>query len=118
MANDREYNIYVIELDSAVLEVKKFAGKNPNHDPRKPCVYVGSTVRTPEERFEQHKNGFKAARIVKKYGIRLRPRLYRNFNPVGCSGLDGGDDPCPEPLRTERRRAAQLRKKGYWVWQN
>ncbi len=66
------YNIYVIELDKAVLKKKKFFEANPQYDGKKPCVYVGTTSRTPEERFEQHKRGYKSAQYAKKYGIRVK----------------------------------------------
>jgi hypothetical protein len=36
----------------------------------------------PEQRFENHKRGIKAARIVKKYGERLVPKLYAHLNPM------------------------------------
>ena len=37
---------------------------------------------TPEQRFENHKQGIKAARIVKRCGERLVPRLYAHLNPM------------------------------------
>ena len=51
------HNIYVIELDEQVLEKKKFREANPDYVDDSPCVYVGVTSKTPEERFEQHKSG-------------------------------------------------------------
>ena|SRR2546422_2119784 len=42
------HRIYVIELDPAVLEHAKFRAANPNHDPRKPPLYVGMTGLDPE----------------------------------------------------------------------
>jgi hypothetical protein len=44
------FNIYVIRLWPEVLLKKASSDKNPQHDPRKPSVYVGMTSRTPEER--------------------------------------------------------------------
>jgi len=41
-----------------------------------PCLYVGMTGLTPEERFANHKAGTKAAAVVKRYGLRLLPELY------------------------------------------
>ena len=70
------FNIYVIELDPAVLREKRFRDANPDFPGAKPCVYVGMSASLPAERFEQHKQGYKAARYVKKYGVRLKPRLY------------------------------------------
>ena len=41
MDKQARYNIYVIELDKAVLKEKKFLEANPKFDENKPCVYVG-----------------------------------------------------------------------------
>lgn len=37
---------------------------NPNRYPKKPCVYVGMSRLTPQERFANHKAGVKAACVV------------------------------------------------------
>jgi hypothetical protein len=69
-ANAKRFNVYVIELDKAILELQKFREANPDYDPTKPCVCVGMTARSPEERFQQHLSGYKAARFTKRYGVR------------------------------------------------
>ena len=76
------HNIYVIELDKQVLEKKKFREANPDYVDGSPCVYVGMTSKTPEQRFEQHKSGYRSSRIVKQFGIRLKPRQYKSLNPM------------------------------------
>lgn len=101
------YNLYVIELDRLVLKSSKFRNANPHRRDDKPCVYVGSTVRSPEERFEQHKEGYKANRFVHQYGVRLKPRLYRNYQ---------GYKTRKEAEEKEKQRAESLRKRGYAVW--
>ena len=63
--------------------------RNPNRNPKKPCMYVGMTGLKPEERFANHKQGIKSASAVKRYGIRLLPELYAHLNPC--------------PLRQQRR---------------
>ncbi len=107
MPVSRTYNIYVIELDKAVLKENRFIEDNPNYETGMPCVYVGMSARSPEERFEQHKAGYKSAKFAKKYGIRLKPRLYLAHNPMTY------DDAC----KMERERARRLRNRGYGVWQ-
>lgn len=69
-AERRLYRIYVIELDPKAC---------PGGRRGRTCVYVGETADTPEERFAEHMRGYRASRIVKKYGLRLRPDLYRGF---------------------------------------
>ena len=54
MKDKSTHSIYVIELRKEVLSNKKFREKNPNYKPGKPCVYVGMTGKSPEERFQQH----------------------------------------------------------------
>ena len=47
-------------------------------------AYVGSTSKTPEQRFNQHKNGYRSARGIEKNGIQLLRSLYWKW--VGISG--------------------------------
>ena len=46
------------------------------------ALYVGKTNRKTEERFQQHKDGYKASRYVKKYGVCLLPDLFEHLNPM------------------------------------
>ena len=80
--NAKQYSIYVIELDKDVLSKKKYQGKNPDFKGERPCVYVGQTSLSPEERFKKHMSGEKSSKIVKNHGIRLKPRLFRSHNPM------------------------------------
>jgi predicted GIY-YIG superfamily endonuclease len=79
--------------------------RNPNGD-GKAGYYVGMTGLTPEQRFENHKNGIKAARVVKKYGERLVPKLYEHLNPM----------PYLKAKAMEMMLADSLRKRGYVVY--
>jgi hypothetical protein len=60
----------------------------------------------PAERFTNHKNGVKAARVVRKFGERLVPRLYEHLNPM----------PYNEAKAMEVFLADSLRKRGYAVF--
>ena len=62
--------VYVIELDRA-------AGRR--RDPRIPWVYVGSSARSPEKRFDQHRDGYRSSGLVKRFAVRLRPDLYEDL---------------------------------------
>lgn len=104
-----EYNVYVIELDRAVLGKWKFKELNPDYDETKPCVYVGQTSKNPEDRFSQHKAGMRSAPLVRQYGVRLMPKLYEKYNSL------------PSRIKAESKEkwlAEKLRKKGYGVWRN
>jgi hypothetical protein len=79
--------------------------RNPRGD-GKAGYYVGMTGLTPEQRFENHKKGIKAARIVTRCGERLVPRLYAHLNPMSF------DDACA----MEATLADSLRKRGYVVF--
>jgi hypothetical protein len=61
---ERHHNVYVVLLDPAVGRIRRIRRENPNREVRKPCVYVGMTGLTPEERFANHKQGIKAAWAV------------------------------------------------------
>ena len=101
------HNVYVVELRSDILEVKKFADANPDRHPRKCCYYVGMTGLSPEARFANHKKGYRASRFVRKYGIELRPEEYERYNPMTYY----------EACRMEETLAEDLRAKGHAVWQ-
>ena len=107
--NRADRNLYVIELDPKVFEKEeRFAEANPHWIPGKSCVYVGMTGITPEERLQQHKNGYKAAWFVQKYGRSLLPEFYQDFNPL----------PYELAQEMEGELARQLRDDGHAVWQN
>ena len=55
--------------------------RNPKGD-GKAGYYVGMTGLSPEQRFHNHKRGLKAARVVRRCGERLVPRLYEHLNPM------------------------------------
>ena len=55
------HNVYVVELHPDVLYEGKFRKANPDYVPGKPCVYVGMTGLDPDQRFDNHKAGIKAA---------------------------------------------------------
>jgi hypothetical protein len=61
---------------------------------------------TPDVRFQNHKRGIKSARVVKKYGERLVPKLYAHLNPMAYK----------KALEMEGVLADSLRKRGYVVF--
>ncbi len=99
------HHVYVVLLDPAVGRIQRVRAENPQRDPDKPCVYVGMTGLTPEERFANHKAGIKAAGVVKRYGLRLLPELYEHLNPM----------PYEAAVEMERDLAEDLRRAGYTV---
>ena len=105
--NKLHHNVYVVELKRSVLKDKKFLAENPNLDSSLPCYYVGITGLTPEERFRNHKRGYKSSRIVKKFGMRLAPDIYEKRNPMTYE----------DASNKERKPASELRSKGHGVWQ-
>lgn len=109
------YYVYVIELDKAFAKTEKAAKANPNAYIDKPCIYVGSSSKTPEERYYEHANGIRNSkgplfsRVVYKYHVRLRPRLYEKYNPMTSR---------KEAQVKEKEFTAKYRKRGYTVWSN
>ncbi len=84
------HNVYVVFL------------RNPRWE-KKTGWYVGMTGLTPEERFQNHKNGVKAAGVVRKYGVRLVPKLYAHLNPM----------PYDKAVEMEKWLFDSLIKRGY-----
>jgi hypothetical protein len=85
-----------------VIELAREAGRR--RDPRIPWVYVGSSARDPETRFEQHRNGYRSARLVKRFALRLRPDLYEDLGAFRGSRL---------AREGELRRARELADCGF-----
>jgi hypothetical protein len=99
------HNVYVVLLNPAESRLRKVRLENPNRDAKKPCVYVGLTGLAPEERFSNHKRGYKSSSFVKRYGIRLLPELYEHLNPM----------PYEPAAQMEKDLTEDLRKAGYVV---
>lgn len=112
----KTYCVYVIELSKKVFtENARFREANPQFNGVLECLYVGMTSKTPKERFEQHKTGYRnkkghklSSNIVQKYGLYLRPSLY---NHIGLMTRE-------EALKMEEKLALELRRQRYAVWYN
>ena len=104
-AREFHHHVYVVLLDEKAAQHRSVLAVNPNRDPAKPCVYVGMSGLPPEHRFENHKNGYKSASVVEKYGVRLMPELYEHLNPM----------PYEAALQLEMDLAEDLRHEGYTV---
>ena len=99
------HSVYVVLLDPAARRLAAVRAANPDRRRDKPCVYVGMTGLTPEERPVNHKRGIKAAAVVRRYGLRLLPELYAHLNPM----------PFEAALQMEADLAEDLRRAGYTV---
>ena len=110
------YCVYVVELARKVFtENTRFREANPQFNGVLECLYVGMTSKTPKERFEQHKTGYRnlkghklSSNIVQRYGLYLRPSLY---NHIGLMTRE-------EALKMEVQLALELRRQRYAVWFN
>ena len=85
-----------------VIELSREAGRR--RDPRIPWVYVGSSARSAEQRFEQHRRGYKSSGIVKRFALRLRPDLYEDLGAFRGSKL---------ACAAEQERARELAACGF-----
>jgi hypothetical protein len=99
------HSVYVVLLSEAALKDLSILRRNPARDPSKPAVYVGMTGLPVDHRFENHKNGYKSARLVRKYGVRLLPELFEHLNPM----------PYEHAVQMEKDLADDLRAQGYAV---
>mgnify|MGYP002847698372 FL=1 len=119
MSKSNRYIVYVLHLKKSIMNHAKFKKANPQYIEGKPCVYVGYTGKTLEQRIKEHredlmnkkgtftlsdKNGF-----VKKYYLYAAKRSFGNkefYNNIN------------EAENAEKATAEKLRKKGYGVWSN
>ena len=99
------HNVYIVLLPKAALKDLSILRRNPARDPSKPAVYVGMTGLPVDHRFENHKNGYKSARLVRKYGVRLLPEMYEHLNPM----------PYEHAVQMEKDLTDDLRVQGYAV---
>ena len=106
-SRSKHHSVYVIGLDKAVMDDKRFREANPYYVEGKPCVYVGRIGLAPDERFRNHKLGHKSSRYPHKYGMYLQRKLYEHLNPMSY------EQACNE----EEELAKRLRSRGYAVWQ-
>src|SRR5437667_3714791 len=104
-ARQFHHSVYVVLLSDRALREASVLRLNPKRDLLKPCVYVGMTGIPVDHRFENHKNGYKAAWVVRKYGVRLMPELYEHLNPM----------PFDAAVQMELELAEDLRAAGYTV---
>jgi len=105
----RKYYVYVIELDKAVRHEKKFRIKNPKYISGSACFYIGQSARKPALRFDQHKEGYKANKYAKEYGLKLRPDLYEKYNPIPTR---------KDAEEIEEMIGRELQKQSLGVWFN
>jgi hypothetical protein len=96
----RSRRVYVVRLDDAV----RHAGPGTKGLP--PCVYVGVSSYLPEQRFCQHKRGYKAFR-KHRYMIELMPEIFESIPPVRT---------WDEARALENRVAIDLESRGFTVF--
>jgi hypothetical protein len=101
------YRIYVIRLNPEVRKAKRFREANSLASENAGCLYVGMTSCSAEERFDQHKRGYKACSFVRKYGKELAPELFPGTDLL----------PVEAGKKLEIDHAESLRRQGYAVWQ-
>ena len=100
-------NLYVITLHPNVLERDEFRRANPGYIEGMPCVYVGLTIHSPGDRYEQHKAGYRSSKYPRLYGIELAMDLVEGFKAEGLNDAE-----------REAGLADWLRDQGLGVWQN
>ena len=88
------HRVYVIRL------------RNPRRGDRREAFYVGMTGLPIEERFANHKRGYKSASVVTKYGVELAPEWYEDIPAM----------PFNECALTEPALADELRDRGFLVY--
>jgi predicted GIY-YIG superfamily endonuclease len=98
----QQYHVYVVELDRALCAKRGCLPRNG-----RPPVYVGQSANPPEGRFAQHKEGYKASRFVRDFGVKLLPRLSKGYGPFTAREA---------AIDAEARLARRLERLGYCVF--
>jgi hypothetical protein len=100
--SEQLYYLYVVELDRGLCVKRGCLSRNGQ-----PPVYVGQSANPPEARFRQHKDGYKASRFVRDFGVRLLPRLCKNYGPFESRA---------GAIEAEAKLAGRLESMGYCVF--
>ena len=118
MAKMRDHHsVYVIELkpgafqrssarEKSAFEVPQRRGDSVSVATKEPALYVGMTGLPVEQRFENHRAGYKSSGVVKRFGSHLRPDLYEHLNPMSWQAA----------VTMEKQLAAELRGNGVEVF--
>ena len=115
-----KHRVYAFYMNKSVLSKKKFQEANPNYKKGKPCVYVGMTGKSIEERYDEHtnpenENFNKGSKWMKNHAVHgfvealaidllSHPDISRETLTFG------------EALQNEKLYAAWLKSQGYGVW--
>jgi hypothetical protein len=109
----KTWSLYVVKLNQDARErvLNKMRPLDRVRTNRRlPCVYVGVTALTPEERYARHRDGgITSAAIVHDCGVGLLKSLYRDRNPLPAKSEE-------DALEAEADFAEELRERGYGVW--
>jgi hypothetical protein len=100
--SDRTYHVYVVELRPELCAAQGCPSRNELAP-----IYVGESFHTPEDRLQQHLDGHKSSRHVRKYGVRLLPKLCEGIGPFATRA---------EAVKAEADLAKRLRAEGYCVF--
>jgi len=93
MSAKLHHRVYVVRLD------------HPRRKGRE-AYYVGMTGLPIEERFANHKRGYKSAHVVHRYGLELAPEWYADIPAMSFA----------EAALTEPALADELRDHGFLVF--
>jgi len=94
LPNSLHHRVYVVRL------------AHPRHPGVRDCYYVGMTGLLPQERFENHKAGVKAASVVRAYGIELAFEWFDDIPPMTFA----------DAASCEPTLADELRDRGFIVF--
>ena len=115
-----KHRVYAFYMNEEVLDKKKFREANPNYQTGQPCVYVGMTGKTIEERYKEHtnprhKNYKKGSKWMKKHGVRGFSKALA-INLLSHPNISRETLTFGEALQNEKLYAEWLRSEGYGVW--
>lgn len=98
--------VYVVELETGVIDKPRFAQKNPGYRRGRSCYYVDITDLAVDLRFDQQMHGIKANAFVRLHGTGLRNEFTADIAPAAFEVA----------VENESRIARSLRAEGCGVW--
>lgn len=114
MSKKQKYYVYIGQLRKEFALSVKARKKNVDPDPNKFGLYVGSSSKSPKERWKQHltkarnRRGKLYSKVASEWGMNyIHWRKFKKFNPIH-SRVDAE--------RIEKELAMKYSAKGYATW--
>lgn len=115
---EQNYRVYAFQLSESIKDEVSFLNHNPNMDKNKPAFYVGQTSKSREERHNEHINGIRANKFMKKFGIKSFETANKTHELAELFKIPVDDLRHYQALYYESKLTKLLQENGYGAYSN